>query len=269
MHEFDERNDAAIDEFEKYREFDSSKYRNFDDVAEFHNDYPEFPMEREGQSNSKDEEPDPIQEEASRHRVHISAAQTLATTFVALIVVSAILVPALDNKDVETYVEGSISDGMLYYMAKAYGGPEDEVYYAVVLQDGSIIGQTVMEGGFASGEVHIADSRSKYVVEVRAGEPPLLVLDRYEVSDFSSVWVDLDYLSVLTDSLEYGLTLHGGASVTLSVYDPEISSNVYSKIISSGYVSDIVTGLKPDHVYYFDVADYNDTYYFEVITTKA
>ena len=266
----EEWNDNGAKDFDEYTDFSSSKYRNFDEIDEFHNNYREFPMDDcEDRKPISTDAPDFVQEEVTKHHLEISAAQVLATTLVALVVVTAILIPALDNKDTEAYIGASITGGVLNYYASVSYGPEDAVYYAIVLEDGSIVQQKVMESGYADGEVHV-NINSKYAIEVRTGSPPMFVVERYEVESSSSIYVTIDYISPVTDYIDYGLTLNGsGATATVSLYDPDTGSNMYSVSITEGYKSDTISGLIANHTYYFTVANEDETYYSDEVTTTS
>ena len=260
-----ELNEEGLPEFDDYLEYDSPEYRNFDDVDEFHNNYPEYPMESDDVIDPRlnDDE----KQEIVKNHIEITAAQVLAATVVALVVVSAIFIPALMNKDVEVFIDASMSGDMLYYMVSISEPAEGESYFVVVLEDGSIVYQAAILDHSIEGEVHGLNEHSKHVVEVRSGNPPLLVLERYELTD-SSIWAELEYLTPHTDSIDYGVIMHGsGASATLSLVDTDTYENVYSEMIYEGESTGTITGLTAGHTYYFDVATEDTTYLLEEVTT--
>ncbi len=227
-------------------------------------------MESDEPTFSSPEEDTKIVEEINRHHIHISATQALATTFVAVVVVTAMFVPALETSDAEVFIDGKIDGSLLFYMVSVSSNSEDTVFYAIVLQDGSIIDQQVVEDGFAENSLSITDTGAKYAVEVRTGSPPLFVLEHYDFESSSpSIYVELDYLTPGQDTLEYGLWLNGtDATATVSLYDPETGENLYSISISEGYQSDSIKDLTSDHTYYFTVSDESNTYFYQEVTTS-
>ena len=249
-------------ELDEYAEFDKDRYRNFDEVKEYHNDYDEFP-DSEHPPIRKSDKDEPV---SMDHARGITTSQVLAATVVALVVVTGIFIPILDSKDVSVYIEGSVSNGMVYYYAEVYHYDENIPYYAVLLKDGSIMHQQAMVDGVAKYSEENVDENHNYTVEVRSGSPPLYVLEKKSLN--SKIWVDLDHLNVTSTDIDYGLYLYGdGATATVSLYDTESSENVFSKDIAEGYDSDVIDKLQSGHTYYFTVGDQYDTYYFQEVTT--
>ena len=257
-------NDDNHDEFDDFREYDSDKYRNFDHVDEYHNRYEEL-HEDEGKEPPSEE--DEIQESTRRH-LNLPTAQVLATTLVALVVVSAILIPALDNKDVEVYLDGKINSSELYFIASLSHYSEDTPYYVIVLEDGKIVHQQVIDDGFAEGFIK-ADPSKPHTLEVRTGSPPLLVIAS-KVIDSGGVWAELIYLEVGAESADFGIELHGsGVTVNVSIYDTEDMTTVYSHDMGEGTLEDSVSGLTSGRLYYLTVSTEEETYLFEDFTTQT
>ena len=235
-------------------------------MDEFHNDYQEF-HEKESEPSVKKEE-DNLSSERNRH-LAIPSAQVLATTFVALIVVTAVLIPALDNRDVEVYLDGELISDQLYFMASMSYYSEDTPYYIIVIRDGSILHQQVIDDGFAKGNID-ADPEGRYTLEVRSGSPPLLVIASKEVYNESGIWAELLYLNVETSTADFGVELHGsGASAYVSIYDTVSMTTVYSNEMGEGKLEDSVSGLSSGTLYYLTVSTEEETYLFEEFTTKT
>ncbi len=264
----DEWSDNGSREFDEYAEFDNEKYRNFDEVEEFHQDYAEFPMEDredEGPPRKRDDKKD--DSVVKNHSAHISATQVLATTVVALVVVTGIFIPVLENKDTMVYIDGSAMDGIVWYYVSMSYYDENIPYYAVLLDNGSIINQQVITEGYAEYKSTDFVEGHEYAVEVRSGSPPLYTVERKVISEPSSkVYVVLDHLNAANNSIDYGLTLYGtGATATVTLLDAQYNE-VYTKSISEGYDSGIVENLSSGQTYYLDVANSTDTLLFEEVT---
>lgn len=259
-----ELNDENRNEFDDFREYDSDKYRNFDHVDEYHNRYEEL-HENEGKDPPSEE--DEVEENRRRH-LSLPTAQVLATTVVALVVVSAILIPALDNKDVEVSLDGKLISSELYFFASLSHYSEDTPYYIIVLKDGEIVHQQVIDNGFCEGTI-AADPSMPYTLEVRTGSPPLLVIASI-IIDSGGVWADLIYLNVGANSADFGIELHGkGIAVDVSVYDTEEMATVYSNTMEEGTLEDTVSGLTSGRLYYLTVSTADHTYLFEEFTTNT
>ncbi len=261
----DEWNDNGSREFDEYAEFDKADYRNFDPIEEYHDDYPEFPMEDQPETGRPKEEDD-TERMIRHHHMHISAAQALATTVVAVVVVTGIFIPILENESVSIYIDGKIADGFISYYVSMDHYDETMPYYAVLLENGSIVHQQVISDGFAKYYAEYKDTGKEVVVEVRSGSPPLYVVERKTIAESTEIWVELDHLEGTSDTVDYGVIVHGsGAELTLQLLDAQYNT-VFSKTIYEGSDSGVIEKLNPDSTYYLDVSDVNKTYLFEEIT---
>lgn len=233
-------------------------------MDEYHNRYEEL-HENEGKDPPTEEDE---QEETRRRHLSLPTAQVLATTVVALVVVSAILIPALDNKDVEVYLDGKINSSELFFMASLSHYSEDTPYYIIVLEDGEIVHQQVIDNGFSEGSITV-DPSKPHTLQVRTGSPPLLVIASKEF-DTGGVWAKLIYLDVGTNSADFGIEFHGkGMTVDVSVYDTEEMATVYSNTIEEGTFEDTVSGLTSGRLYYLTVSTPDESYLFEEFTTNT
>ena len=120
---------------------------------------------------------------ATTHHVSSAAiAQSLAVTFVALIVVSAVVIPAIENSanNVKVLIDGSLHGDELFVYVSVSPSVYDENYVVIIYEDGAEIYRQTLPEGY--GDVHlIVNDYSTYKAEVRSGVPPLLVLGSKEI----------------------------------------------------------------------------------------
>lgn len=119
---------------------------------------------------------------ASTHHVSSTAvAQTIAVSFVALIVVTGVIIPVIENSANEA---SAFIDCMIYtdeLSVYGYVSPysENENYVLIIYQDGAEIHRETMMDGHVSFSLYV-NSYSTYKAEIRSGTPPLLLLASQE-----------------------------------------------------------------------------------------
>jgi len=287
-----ELNDNGSSEFDNFAEYDSDLYSNFDKVDEYNGVAEEFPMADDqyaapsksdvfGSSASKKaaEEAEKRDKEFVKRYLNISAAQVAAATFVALVAVSAIIIPAIENEDVEVYMDVGFENGYLYFFVELENTVDQELYYVVVLENDSLVYQKAIEDHYMSDSIGGMDPYKDHKVEVRSGHPPLLVLDSKSIPAIKT-GITWDHVDVGLDFVDYGVNVEGiEEELIISLYDPTGSSNattgegdgvvVYSEAIYQGYNSDTIRDLRPGHQYYLTVSSESKTYLSEDIMTRA
>lgn len=188
---------------------------------------------------------------------------------VALVVVTSVVVPTIENADVQVYLDAYFVGGMLSYSIELVDAVESETYYAVLLEGGTIVQQETIVDSQLSGSLTGLDGSKDHSVEVRTGLPPLLVLASQTIPG-EPVWAELEYCNATYDSIEFSVQLHGtdeGAYVTLS--DPETGSTIYSSSLTDGHCSDTVSGLAEAHTYILSVESSSTAYMRQDISTLS
>ena len=290
IHDQEYLNDSEVRQYDDYLDISSQNYENFKPIDEFHNSYEEFPTvyyenvirkpeEEEkrirsdssssGSSSEASSGPGASAAASSSVIADLSAAQVLSATFVALVAVSAIVIPIIDNTDLDVDLDVSYSAGILTYMIELTNASDDTEYYAVVMEDQSIISQKQILDNFQSDTLTGLKENSEHRVEVRSGTPPLYVV-KSEVIPASPSLVKWDHLTVKDNSVDYGVTVGSSdANVTIALYDPSTFSAVYSIVLNPGYNSDVIKDLMFSHTYEITVASENETYLSSSVTTDA
>ena len=281
-----ELNDNGSSEFDNFAEYDSDLYSNFDKVDEYNGVAEEFPMADDqyaapsksdvfGSSASKKaaEEAEKRDKEFVKRYLNISAAQVATATFVALVAVSAIIIPAIENEDVDVFMEVGFENDFLYFFIELDNTADEELYYAVVLENDSIVYQKVIEGNYISDSIGGMDLKKDHKVEVRSGHPPLLVLESKTIPGRSvsyHLYPDVGYI-------EYDVSARGySEEMTVSLYDPSGDPTgaasgpvlVYEQRFTESY-SDTIRDLQTNHEYRFVVSSPNETYVDEYVSTKG
>ena len=198
----------------------------------------------------------------------ITATQVFTATAAALVVTSALILPFIDNADVEVHLDVEFVGGILSYSIEILNPNEEDRYYAFAYE-----GNTLIEEGIeiVNGRLdHTVNKRlvpyQDHRVEVRTGVPSWYVLESSTIPALPT-WAILDRLEVGTDNIEYELRYKGeGASVVLE--DPAAGTVVYSRSIAEGTTSDMIGNLKSSHVYLFTVGTQTETYLTERIETE-
>ena len=293
-------NDSSISQFEDYLAISSQNYTNLWPVPEF-NEYEEFPTvygeglgeeaaegtkeykrSSSGSSEESSSSASPLGASgaesaagaaagasSSSALASISASQVVSTTFVALVAVTAVVLPIVENTDLSVDLDVDYSGSILAYMIELTNPAEGSQYYAVVLEDTTVISEMQIEGGYLSDTISGLNGSKEHRVEVRTGTPPLLVLAS-EVIPGQPVWAEWGSISSDYHSISYTVTLHGYDDVTTVVlYDAATGSAVYSTEIQGGTSSDTIGGLDDGHSYELAVASSSQTYLTAAVQTLS
>ena len=285
------------DELDGFAEFSSDKFRNLDEVDEYHDRTAEFPMDIEtdsavlagaamgaaeldaaenlkGTEESKEEEKrekeisDKNTKEIIKNATNISTAQALAPVAAALVVTSAIILPIIDNIDVEVNLNVEFVAGILSYSIEIINASEDENYEAFVYEGSSIIKETVIKDGHLEDSIGGLPPYKEHRVEVRSGTPALYVMGTNTIPAAPS-WAEWGHLTVGFDVIDYGVYYYGvSGEATITLVDPYDESVLYTKTLEEGLNSDIITGLRSSHPYTFTVASDSTLYLFEEVETE-
>ncbi|WII07315.1 hypothetical protein PED39_06915 [Methanomassiliicoccales archaeon LGM-RCC1] len=188
---------------------------------------------------------------------------------VAMVVVTSVVVPTIENADVQIYLDAYFVGGMLSYSIELVDAVESETYYAVLLEGGTIVQQEAIPDGQLSGNLAGLDGSKDHSVEVRTGLPPLLVLASQTIPG-EPVWAELEYYDATFDSIGFSVRLHGtdeGAYATLS--DPDTGSTLYSSPLTDGRCSATVSGLAEAHTYILTVESPTASYMQQDLSTQS
>ena len=290
------------DEMDSFAEFSSDKFRNLDEVDEFHDKTAEFPMDIETDSavlggaaldaadiagkeetegaevseGSKETEEEKREKERSnkatkefiKNATNISSAQALAPVAVALVVTSAVVIPFIENVDVEVNLNMEFVAGILSYSIEIINASENETYEAFVYEGTSVIKETVIENGQLTDSIGGLPPYREHRVEVRSGSPALYVLSTSTIPAAPS-WAEWGHLTVGFDVIDYGVYYHGiSGEATLTLTDPYDEEVLYTKTLDEGLNSDIITGLRSSHQYTLTVASDTTIYLIEEVETE-
>jgi|GEM_PF-2679403 len=290
------------DEMDSFAEFSSDKFRNLDEVDEFHDKTAEFPMDIETDSavlggaaldaadiagkeetegaevseGSKETEEEKREKERSdkntkefiKNATNISSAQALAPVAVALVVTSAVVIPFIENVDVEVNLDMEFVAGILSYSIEIINASENETYEAFVYEGSSLIKETVIENGQLTDSIGGLPPYKDHRVEVRSGSPALYVLSTSTIPAAPS-WAEWGHLTVGFDVIDYGVYYHGiSGEATLTLTDPYDEEVLYTKTLEEGLNSDIITGLRSSHQYNLTVASDTMLYLYEEVETE-
>lgn len=291
-------------ELDNYAEFSSDRYTNYVEVEEFHDKAPEFPMDietdsavlgaatgaaliegkedpegaegAEGEKGTEETEDEKREKERSnratkeiiKNTTNVSSAQALAPVAAALIVTSAVIIPFIDNVDVEVNLTVEYVAGILSYSIEIVNASEKETYYAFVFEGNSVIKETAIKNGSLEDSIGGLPPYREHRVEVRSGTPALYVLNTATIPA-APTWAEWSHLSVGFDVIDYGVQYHGvSGEATLTLEDPYDESVLYTKTLEEGYNSDIITGLRSSHLYTLTVASDTTLYLKEEVETE-
>ena len=271
FHETDETNGGDPPEIARYLEYDPAFTRNFDEVDEFHNSYHEFAMDSEQVSKPAREagyrpkndsdavsDADPSAAASSGSAASsATAAQVLTTTFVALVAVSAVVLPVLENTELSVSVDAYSSGDVLGFYIYLDNYSEDGEYWAYVTSGGTVYDSTRITDGFLEKSV-TGLPPGMYSVEVRTGTPPLLVVGSTEV-EVHGGGIYADKLFTTSTEIYGGLVLTGATEANpymIFVYESGSDEPVFSaESWEEGY--DLhVGGLTPNTSYRITVTDF-------------
>ena len=220
-------------------------------MDEYHDSAPEFPLE-EKIPNEEVVAEQKISLETINSYTSSSVAATetiLATAAVAVIATAAIIIPLIENANIQIDMDVSFIDGVLSYSIEIYEPDENETYQVFVLENGVVIHQQIIENYQISESIEGLVPYNDYRLEVRAGTPPLLVLSSYDIPA-SSIWAEWDNLLADYNYIEYSVLLYGDSTDALiGLYDPDTDDVVYTMSLIEGLNTGYIDGLESAHTY--------------------
>jgi len=197
-----------------------------------------------------------------------SASQILSTTFVAMVAVTAVVVPIIENADLEVDLDVQYDAGILTYMIELVNASEGSDYYAVVMEGQTVILQQQIFDNYQSNTITDLRNSQEHRVEVRTGTPPLLVVAS-EVIPATPSWAEWGHLTVDYNSIDYGVYFHGDSGeAVLKLTDPNSGETLYTKEMVDGLNSDVIGGLFSSHLYTLTVETETDVLLFKDIQTE-
>ena len=207
--------------------------------------------------------------EVVKSHANVTAAEILTTSFVALVAVTAVIVPMMENADVDVHIEASLVAGLLSYSIEIDEPAEDQIYYAVVLEDGSIISQRAIENGRLSDHISGLPPYKEHTVQVKSGHPPEYLVSSL-VIPAAEVWAEWRDLSSEYTTIDYSLVFHGATgTASISLYDPAAGAIVYSESLLEGSNSGTIRNLAESHTYTVYVSSESELYLVSDVDTKA
>ncbi len=298
-------NDSTIRQFEDYLDVNQN-YNNFLPIAEFHDTYEEFPtvyhenvvqepkkkkeekkkeQKRESDSSSDDSSgssdasssgPTGAESSAgasagassSSALADLSASQVLSTTFVTMVAVTAVVVPIIENADLEVNLDVDYNAGILTYMIELINASDGSDYYAVVMEGQTVILQQQIFDNYQSNTITDLRNSQEHRVEVRTGTPPLYVLDSVIIPATPS-WAEWGHLTVSYNSIDYGVYFHGDSGeAVLKLTDTNSGEILYTKDLVDGLNSDVIGDLFSSHLYTLTVEAETDVLLIKDIQTE-
>jgi|GEM_PF-3288772 len=197
-----------------------------------------------------------------------SASQILSTTFVAMVAVTAVVVPIIENADLEVDLDVDYNAGILTYMIELVNASEGSDYYAVVMEGQTVILQQQIFDNYQSNTLTDLRNSQEHRVEVRTGTPPLLVVAS-EVIPATPSWAEWGHLTVDYNSIDYGVYFHGDSGeAVLKLTDPNSGEALYTKELVDGLNSDVIGGLFSSHLYTLAVETETEVLLFKDIQTE-
>ncbi len=304
IHDEEYLNDSTMRQFEDYLDVNQN-YNNFIPVAEFHNDYEEFPTvyhenvtdepkkekkeekkkRRTDSESSSDNSSDSSSDgsssgtagaesgasagaSSSAALADLSASQILSTSFVAMVAVTAVVIPIVENADLEVDMDVQFSGGILSYMIELVNASDGSDYYAVVMEGQTVILQKQIIDNYQSDTIADLKGGLEHRVEVRTGTPPLHVLDSVVIPG-SPVWAEWGHTTIGYDSIDYGVYLHGDSgTAVLKLVDPNSGETLYTKVLNDGLNSDVINGLFSSHSYVLSVESESESLLVKEVETE-
>ena len=197
-----------------------------------------------------------------------SASQILSTTFVAMVAVTAVVVPIIENADLEVDLDVDYNAGILTYMIELINASEESDYYAVVMEGQTVILQQQIFDNYQSNTITDLRNSQEHRVEVRTGTPPLLVVAS-EVIPATPSWAEWGHLTVDYNSIDYGVYFHGDSGeAVLKLTDTNSGETLYTKELVDGLNSDVIGGLFSSHLYTLTVETETEVLLFKDIQTE-
>ena len=185
-----------------------------------------------------------------------------------MVAVTAVVVPIIENADLEVDLDVQYDAGILTYMIELVNASEESDYYAVVMEGQTVILQQQIFDNYQSNTITDLRNSQEHRVEVRTGTPPLLVVAS-EVIPATPSWAEWGHLTVDYNSIDYGVYFHGDSGeAVLKLTDPNSGETLYTKELVDGLNSDVIGGLFSSHLYTLAVETETDVLLFKDIQTE-
>ncbi|AMK13811.1 hypothetical protein AUP07_0762 [methanogenic archaeon mixed culture ISO4-G1] len=183
--------------------------------------------------------------------------------------VAAVAVPAIANADIQVFLDAYYSDGLLTYSIELVDAAEGESYYTTVYENGNLVYKEQILDNRQSNSIPGLNGSLNHTVEVRAGELSLLVLKSVEIHGIP-VWAELLTAEPSYDSIYFSVYLHGNDETAyVAVYDAATGDAIYQSSLTTGRLTETVTGLDDAHTYTIGIASETDSYLTADVTTLS
>ena len=199
-----------------------------------------------------------------------SAASIMAATFIALVAVSAFVIPAIDNAELSVDMDVDYGGDTLAYMVSLTNASANAKYYVVVMEGETVVFEKEIIDGYQAGVVEGLDGTKDHRVEIRTGLIPLHVVGSETIPGQSEPFVPVETyeFTATENSIGYDVTVKGSTTtVTLGVYPAEGEAAVFTKVLAEGTNTGTVPDLMFNHEYIVKLIGEEKTYIIKAVTT--
>ena len=173
----------------------------------------------------------------------------LAATFIALVAVSAFVIPTIENADLSIDMDVDYGGDTLTYMVSLTNASANSKYYVVVMEDQTIVYEKEITDGYLTDTVQGLDNTKEHRVEVRTGLVPLYVAAT-ETIPAVSAWAQWGHVDAVKNTIDYSVDIRlSGEEMKIILYDSITSAVVYTKDLVQGLNADVISGLEYSHSY--------------------
>ena len=200
----------------------------------------------------------------------VSATSIIAATFVALVAVSAFVLPTIDNAEMTADLDVDYGGDTLTYMVSLTNASANAKYFVVVMEGATVVYEKEIIDGYQTGIVQGLDGTKEHRVEIRTGMIPLYVVDSATIpaQDTSFEPVEVNSLTASLNTIQYDVTLKAGSgNVTMGIYAAEGEPAVFTNVLTEGANTGTVTDLLYGHEYIVKFFDESKTHVIKAVTT--
>ena len=194
----------------------------------------------------------------------------MAATFIALVAVSAFVLPTIDNADLSVDMDVDYGGDTLTYMVSLMNASANAKYYVVVMEGSTVVYEKEITEGYQTGIVEGLDGTKDHRVEIRTGLIPLKVVDSATIpgQDTPYIPVDINNLTAVENTIVFDMTVKEGSDpVTLGVYAAEGEEAVFTQVLNPGANTGTATNLMFNHEYIVKLFGDEKTYIIKAVTT--
>ena len=265
-----EINSDGVRETQPYIEVQSSEYINFNDFRlEDHGPEDQEALPSKGASRRKYRRSNGEESAAAG-----SGMAALGATFVALIVVAAVIVPEVTDAgtDIEfVYVVSGSSEIDFEITISDFEGDAAAIF---VMQDINQVFMMDAGNGTYSAAVKGLQRDTEYVIEVRSGIPALHVIESYTVRTTeyapSTVEAELQYAHSGLTTMSYAVTVNDyNDDMDVSVQLTHAGFVIHTEILTGLSATGVITGLEPETDYEISVVEGTSLVNSWAVSTRA